>query len=68
MVNLDQILEDDIRTSKPVGWSFKNFKIVTQVHVPQQQNGTDCGVYVINFMEQQSISHIFQINVSPKKV
>lgn len=55
---LDMYLAEEIRICKPHGWSFRKFKIVTHVNAPQQRNGSDCGIYVINFMEQRDLNRL----------
>ncbi|KAJ6865961.1 hypothetical protein NC652_037477 [Populus alba x Populus x berolinensis] len=50
LVSLDALFKDDIDQNYQKGWSFKDFRVERPSNVPQQQNGHDCGVYVIKFM------------------
>lgn len=58
MRKLDYYLSGQIRSCKPGGWSFRKFKVVTNTKAPQQTNGTDCGIYVISFMEGRDMHRI----------
>ncbi|PON42728.1 Ulp1 protease family, C-terminal catalytic domain containing protein, partial [Parasponia andersonii] len=60
MTNLDLILDDDILETKREGWSFSKFRVTIQKDAPQQTNGTDCGIYVINLMEQRHMKELEQ--------
>nr|XP_034909733.1 uncharacterized protein LOC118045257 isoform X2 [Populus alba] len=48
LVSLDALFKDDQNYQKV--WSFTDFRVERPSNVPQQQNGHDCGVYVIKFM------------------
>ncbi|KAG6741312.1 hypothetical protein POTOM_054545 [Populus tomentosa] len=50
LVSLDGLFKDDIDQNYQKVWSFKDFRVERPSNVPQQQNGHDCGVYVIKFM------------------
>ncbi|KAJ6859919.1 hypothetical protein NC651_036289 [Populus alba x Populus x berolinensis] len=50
LVSLDALFKDDIDQNYQKVWSFKDFRVERPSNVPQQQNGHDCGVYVIKFM------------------
>ncbi|XP_034887223.1 uncharacterized protein [Populus alba] len=50
LVSLDALFKDDIDQNYQKVWSFTNFRVERPSNVPQQQNGHDCGVYVIKFM------------------
>ncbi|POO01199.1 Ulp1 protease family, C-terminal catalytic domain containing protein [Trema orientale] len=63
MTNLDLILDDDISETKRDGWSFSKFRVTTQQDAPQQTNGTDCGIYVNNLMEQRHMKELEQSKV-----
>ncbi|PON46922.1 Ulp1 protease family, C-terminal catalytic domain containing protein [Trema orientale] len=52
LINLDIYLAPDIAKYKQTRWSFTKFRIETNRDVPQQKNCNDCGIYVINFLEQ----------------
>ncbi|KAJ6865984.1 hypothetical protein NC652_037497 [Populus alba x Populus x berolinensis] len=50
LVSLDALFKDDIDQNYQKVWSFTDFRVERPSNVPQQQNGHDCGVYVIKFM------------------
>ena len=48
---LDLILFGDITVNFPTNCYFTNFDILHPNNVPIQPNGSDCGLYVMKFME-----------------
>ncbi|KAH9780373.1 hypothetical protein KPL71_008049 [Citrus sinensis] len=58
---LDEVFLDDFLGKFHSCWDFFSFKISYLDNVPVQPNGTDCGLFVIKFMEMQcdllSIKH-----------
>ena len=52
------LLEVDIGQHKGNGWSFTKFVTETVVNIPQQPNGYDCGLFVINFMLDRDASEM----------
>ncbi|XP_062085711.1 uncharacterized protein LOC133791816 [Humulus lupulus] len=51
---LDDLLGDQIASMGP-DWSFSSFTVSTVTNVPQQSNSYDCGIFVVNWMEQRPI-------------
>ncbi|PON75076.1 Ulp1 protease family, C-terminal catalytic domain containing protein [Parasponia andersonii] len=55
---LDNLFLFDIKMGMPDGFEFAEFKINVQSDVPQQSNGSDCGLFVIKFMEYIFLSEL----------
>ena len=60
---LDRILHMDIVKNKGSDWSFVGFRKETMKHIPQQQNGYDCGVFVFNFMDGRALDEMLPSKV-----
>ncbi|XP_062075458.1 uncharacterized protein LOC133779520 [Humulus lupulus] len=48
---LDGLFKSEIKQHKQNDFQFSNFKVSIKSGTPQQDNGHDCGVYVMKFME-----------------
>ncbi|XP_062107674.1 uncharacterized protein LOC133818671 isoform X2 [Humulus lupulus] len=48
---LDRLFKSEIKQHKQNDFQFSNFKVSIKSGTPQQDNGHDCGVYVMKFME-----------------
>ncbi|PON76973.1 Ulp1 protease family, C-terminal catalytic domain containing protein [Trema orientale] len=55
---LDNLFLFDIKMGMPDGFKFVEFKINVKSDVPQHSNGTDCGLFVIKFMESIFLSEL----------
>ncbi|PON95507.1 Ulp1 protease family, C-terminal catalytic domain containing protein [Trema orientale] len=58
MSKLDVILKDDIANTMPTDFSFSKFDMFTNPDIPQQKNNFDCGIYVINFMQETKFADL----------
>lgn len=56
MSKLNMYFLDEIRAYKLHSWAFKKFNIVTHQNALQQKNNFDCGIHVINFIEQRDLN------------